>query len=308
MTKNQTNELISIVITTKDRRDFLCRALKSIISSTVIPKNIVVVNDGESIEKDFLYPEIPSGIELILINNEYSKGANASRNIGINLCPTDIVFLLDDDDALTKTSIEDRFTIMNKSPDTVLTFTGVNFVYSDNLDCIIRSSLPYNLSTDNCSSTETLFKKGNIIGSTSRVCIRKNAFLQAGQFDESLNCLQDYDLWIRMSKLGKLANDKKTNILYTIHKDGQQISSQYQKYLETGLTIYKKYQINISNLNLKKQFLSQIYLRVAIIASKISAHDKIKYCLLSLSNKINFRALLLLILPSVIIKRIHPYN
>lgn len=308
MTNYNVNSNISIVITTKNRNEYLLRAINSIMENTTIPRNIIIVNDGDKIEHEFLSNKLPSEVELTLINNTISKGANASRNIGINLCPTEIIFLLDDDDALTSSSIQDRFNIINKSPNTVLVFTGVHFVYSSNLSNIIRSTLPSELPNDNALNTKMLIKYGNIIGSTSRVCIRKSAFLSAGKFDEGLSCLQDYDLWIRMSKQGKIDNDQKSNILYTIHKNGQQISSQYQKYLETGLILYEKYQDDILKFNLKKQFLSQIYLRVAIISSNFSKKNKIKYCLLSLTHKINFRALLLLLLPSKVIKKIHPYN
>ncbi|MEW2740106.1 glycosyltransferase family 2 protein [Providencia sp. PROV130] len=301
-------EMTSVVITTKDRWDFLLRAIDSIVSSTVLPKYIVIVNDGEKIEKENLLNNIPKNIQLTLINNEYSKGANASRNIGISNCVTDLIFLLDDDDALTLRSIEDRLSVIKKSPNTVIAYTGVQFVYSNNLEQVKRTLPPHSLSHDSNQNIKALLKNGNLIGSTSRACIRKKAFLLAGQFDENLTCLQDYDLWLRMSKLGNIEHDNKSNVIYTIHCNGKQISSQHQKYLTTGFILYNKYKDDINKLKLQRKFLSQIYLRVAIITSRYSTKNKIKYCLTSLRYGLKIKTLLLLILPSSIIKKIHPYN
>ena len=38
--------MFSIVITTKNRLDFLRRAVNSILNSSLLPKEIIIVNDG----------------------------------------------------------------------------------------------------------------------------------------------------------------------------------------------------------------------------------------------------------------------
>ncbi|MGG9032552.1 glycosyltransferase family 2 protein, partial [Escherichia coli] len=80
----------------------------------------------------------------------------------------------------------------------------------------------------------SLLNDGNIIGSISRVVLRKKCFYRAGNFDESLSCLQDYDLWIRRAKVCKIANDKEASVIDTVHESGKQTSSKFKNYENTG--------------------------------------------------------------------------
>ncbi|WP_426719077.1 glycosyltransferase family 2 protein [Enterobacter cloacae complex sp. 304I2] len=65
-------KMFTVVITTKDRKSYLLRAVQSIVNSSILPYDIVIVNDGgiEIAEQDLP----PSSIKYIIINNKASKG------------------------------------------------------------------------------------------------------------------------------------------------------------------------------------------------------------------------------------------
>ncbi|HIF9411584.1 TPA: glycosyltransferase family 2 protein [Photobacterium damselae] len=289
---------VSIIITTKNRNSYLKRALASVFSSTIfnevstsIKCEVIVVNDGGSIENDIRQKNV------IFIDNKISLGGNAARNQGIKASSGDIIFFLDDDDAYTPESIFERFKLFD-NPDVVLAFTGINFVSSNNLNLVLRKRLPYT----QYITSEKLLAKGNLIGSTSCVAVRRSAIFEAGLFDENVVAMQDYELWIRIAELGEISHDNQCNLLYTIHVENNQLSSKYDRYLDAGLYIYNKNKNKLCEYKLTNKFLSNIYLRVAISSSGKSEMIKVRYAIKSIVNYPNIKALLLLF-PTCIIKK-----
>jgi glycosyltransferase involved in cell wall biosynthesis len=280
----------SVVITTKNRYFFLSRAISSVCSNDILPTDIVVINDGgECIDLKGLST---ASVAIKIINNSISKGANYSRNLGIKEASSDIVFLLDDDDALDKFSFSSRLPLFQDEA-VGIAFTGLQVVSSNSLTFVERNVLPVK-SDDYFRS---LLREGNVIGSTSRVAIRRKWFYRAGQFDEQLKCLQDYDLWIRMAQISKVCTDNTTSLIYTIHADGRQVSSNFKKYIEASNYLVNKYSYILTESCNLKGFKSNLYLRVAISASKNSTMMKLKYSFLSFINKPSLKSFVLFVIP-----------
>ncbi|MCU8082684.1 glycosyltransferase family 2 protein [Shewanella sp. SM23] len=289
----------SVVITTKNRQDFLLRLVKSILASTVLPKEIIIVNDG-GIEPVFKDVDM-GGASCIIINNQFSLGANYCRNAGVLKASVEFVFLIDDDDAVTQDSFESRLSCMKEYADCGLVYTGINIVYDDNLEHVIRMSVATPRG-NNCSY-HMLKTEGNIVGSTSRVLIRKSVFLKAGMFDEKLSSFQDYDLWIRVAKISNIFCDGQFGVIYTIHRNGNQISSNYNRYLDSARYLICKYHFDGAESN---AFKANLLFRVALSAAHSKYSVQVKMALLAFYYKKNFKYLSLL-LPVFILKKIHPF-
>ncbi|MBY7662001.1 glycosyltransferase family 2 protein [Vibrio atlanticus] len=293
--------MFSVVITTKDREKYLLRALESALNNSILPNDIVVVNDGG---KKLNLEQLNFGsVELKIINNDKPKGANYCRNIGIDATEKEFVFLLDDDDAFTINSFKERLSIIESNSNIGICFTGVKVVRSSNLNEVVRVSNP--ISVDDYFSS--LIKVGNVIGSTSKALIRKYYFNKAGRFDEELSCLQDYDLWIRMAKICAVKHDNQSNVLYTVHDNGKQISSKYSKYLNVGITLSEKYKNDIKLLDARKSFLSGVYLRASISAAPVSFYHKTLYSFKSFCLKPSIKNIVLLFLPFFILRKIYAF-
>ncbi len=294
--------MISVLITTKNRIDYLKRAVSSVINSSLCPDEIVVVNDGgELLTKDMLsVPE--NDIKLVIINNELSYGANKARNLAIKKCSGDFVFFLDDDDYLEIDSISKRIGAFD-DPNVGLVSCGFSVVKSSDLDVKSRVKIPrlHKVTFDD------LIKNGNIIGSTSLVCARRSVLFDSGLFDESLPCFQDYDLWLRVSKLSNIVIINEALIRYTIHDKSQQISSQWNKYFSTSLYLVEKYSSLIENNKLSRVFYSNLLFRVALSASNTSYFHQLKFLMMSLSYKFKINRLPLFF-PKKIIEVFYPYT
>lgn len=288
----------SVVITTKDREFFLLRALESIVNNSLQPIEVVVVNDA-GVPPNL--SRFQSTLNIKLINNETSKGANYCRNLGVDSCSTEHIFLLDDDDALSVDSFQTRLQVADEKIDYGLVFTGANIVLSSDLKSVKREvkAIPIK------EPYKSLLTKGNLIGSTSRVLIRKQAFLEAGKFDEKLDALQDYDLWIRISKDFEVLNDDNQGIIYTIHTHKKQISSSLQKYRTSVSYLLNKY--NYISADTYKLFKSNLFFRLAVCSSGKSYPYTFYYTLKSVLLSFGLRKFALLI-PHKILSKVRLFT
>ncbi|MCV5871469.1 glycosyltransferase family 2 protein, partial [Escherichia coli] len=76
--------------------------------------DVVVINDGG--EKLDVSSYSSLNIDLTIVNHDDSKGANYCRNLGVSLSKKEIVFFLDDDDAVSSDSFESRLMKFQESP------------------------------------------------------------------------------------------------------------------------------------------------------------------------------------------------
>lgn len=92
-------ELISVVIPTYNRPDRLVNCLRCIQNQNYRPIEVIVVNDGDSLDVK-VYKDIKQdkSFSIKLINNEFNSGACISRNKGISIAKGTYLTLCDDDD------------------------------------------------------------------------------------------------------------------------------------------------------------------------------------------------------------------
>lgn len=292
----------SVVITTKDRLDFLKRAVMSISVAGGRLTEIIIVNDGgERIENDFFSGYNTAKINVI--NNPTSLGGNKARNQGVLAASGDIIFFLDDDDAYTADTISEKLRLFESDTQLALVYTGVQFVMSDNLDMVVRAKQPI---ADNELSLKHLLARGNLIGPTSCAAVRKSAFIAAGMFDEKLGAMQDYELWLRMIQHGKVMSDGGLNLIYTIHSSGAQISSKYEKYLVAATYISDKFKNELDKFDVSRCFWAEVYFRVALSCSHASELLKVRFAIKSFFCKPALKSMALL-MPTSLLKRIKPF-
>lgn len=101
------NFTISVLIPTKNRKILLERVLKSVLDQTVLPDEIVVIND-ESIDgtKEYLDNLSQKHNILKIIHREEGGGVNTARNQGTREAKSDWIAWLDDDDEFVPEAIE----------------------------------------------------------------------------------------------------------------------------------------------------------------------------------------------------------
>lgn len=187
---------ISVVIPTHNRPGGLAAAVKSIFRQTLLPKELIVVDDGSSPPiSEEVFAGCPAGLSTKLLRNESPKGANNARNRGIKEATGEWIAFLDDDDEFFAQKID----VINEY---ILNNPSADLLYHPAKIIMVNEGISYTTKPKELLPNDNVFRKlliKNHIGGTPMVVAKKQSLLLAGGFDENLPALQDYELWLRMA-------------------------------------------------------------------------------------------------------------
>lgn len=189
-------DAITVVITTKDRPDYLRQALESVTHQTVAPK-VIIVDDG-SITPVVDQLERSATSSCTILRNACSAGVSAARNQGAEAA-TDTTWLvfLDDDDWLDPRFCE---AILNRIADQS---AQADFIWSSRVKFYEehqRSKLEL-ACTDaemNSDSSDEKVLTALMEATCSGMAFKRSAFLEVGGFDENLTVTEDRDLTFKL--------------------------------------------------------------------------------------------------------------
>lgn len=293
---------VSVIIPTHNRLDNLIKAVESVCSQTLQPREIIIVDDASKIPvKGALRNVNPKGVHIICERFSKPHGACVARNRGAELAIGDVLMFLDDDDSWEPQKIEKQIEIFKKNPKVALVYSGRKVVSENDRDKVLYTISP---SKKGILYPQILYK--NFIGTTSSVAIKRELFIEVGGFDENLPALQDYDLWIRCCKQFYIDHDGECNIRYTIADNpSKQISGRKSNHIKAVKILLKKYQKDIKGQGMvgKKRIYSSLYFYIAKSTRRRSYWESLIWCVKSLSHFPNIRIVTLLV-PQTIIKRI----
>lgn len=178
--------LVSVVVPCFNSESTIERTIKSVFNQTLLPYEIVCVDDGSSDRTIDLLLRLkdacPKGLSLIIIQQKNS-GPSIARNVGVDCSKGNYIAFLDSDDVWHPKKIEIIANIVLKN--------NLNFIYH------LYSSLPYTkeINFDNIevkTKKRHLFALKNFIA-TPTVLLRKEFFCK---FPEDLSYCEDYCCWL----------------------------------------------------------------------------------------------------------------
>jgi len=185
---------ISVIIPTYNRAHLLSRAVLSVLNQTYKDFEIIVVDDASTdntyeVVKSFNDPRIK------YIHHEQNKGSAAARNTGIKSARGEYIAFQDSDDEWLPEKLNKQMEIFNRaSPQVGVVYSGFYHIDGGN-----RKYVPdYNTQIPEGNIFEELLKK-NYVGTPAAI-IRKVCFEKVGMFEERLLSLEDWELFIRISK------------------------------------------------------------------------------------------------------------
>lgn len=211
------NPLVTVIITTYKRNvDVISKAVNSILNQTYKNLELIIVDDSPNdyIERINVknYCTSIKDKRVKYIQNEKNSGACVSRNNGINNASGEYVCFLDDDDEYLPNKIEKMLPLLIKDQETVLVYCDIamykNKKYRKKYSEIQQPQKGY---------VYDKIMRVNFIGPTSIALMRMSTVKMAGCFDPQMEASQDWDLWIRISRLGKI--DYVNEVLFNYYSD-----------------------------------------------------------------------------------------
>ena len=185
--------MVSVVIPVYNRTKYICEAINSVLEQTYKNYEIIVVNDGSTINvRNILKPFINKIKYLYQAN----KGLAAARNTGIKNSKGKYLAFLDDDDLFEPKKLEAQVLILENNAD-------IGFLYSDcyEFDTDKKANMRLNLAVGR-EKTSNEFAKLFFVNPNVRVptiLIRRECFEDVGLFDENLSQHEDGDMLLRIA-------------------------------------------------------------------------------------------------------------
>lgn len=192
-------QMVAIIMRTKDRPLFLRRAIQSVIQQTYDGWILVIVNDGgdsklvdEVLEEYHQYRE-----KIILVNNEKSLGMEAASNKGINAVKSKYLVIHDDDDTWESTFLNTTINYLEANPSCygVITYSNkiIEKIEGDQIRILKRKPFNYNL-----KGMVGLYEicEKNLFSPISFV-YQRVAIQEIGLYDENLPVLGDWEFNLR---------------------------------------------------------------------------------------------------------------
>lgn len=195
MEENKGKTLVSVIIPTYKRPDFLLRAIESVRNQTYKNIEIFVVDDNGlgtewQVKTHHLLVDLIQSGAITYITHDVNRNGSAARNTGITASKGSYITFLDDDDVLLPQKIEKQVDILENHKGYDAVYTGFDiFKGEKKLKSVIPTSkgnLQYELLSTDWS-----------IGTGSNPMFRRCVFEDIGLFDVSFIRHQDIEFLVR---------------------------------------------------------------------------------------------------------------
>lgn len=247
--------LVSAIIPTYERPSFLCGAIKTAVSQTWPNLEVVVVDDGSSGGcTEALVEAFDDRVSLI--RHGENRGLSAARNTGVKVSEGEYVAFLDDDDRWHEEKIERQVQVLEAEPSVGLVTCCLAAIDMDGKVLRCERSKP-----EGDLSNQIYVR--NLIGTPSRVLVRRGAFEAVGGFDESLPTKQDWDLYIKLCQDWQVRCLDDLLCLRTVHDS---MSSDPENADRDLMRIRRRYEEEIRAADLWERSLATHHRKVAVTA------------------------------------------
>ena len=178
---------VTVIIPCYNYGQFIAEAIESALNQTVLPKKIIIINDGSTDNSKVIIDSFKHN-SLIEIIHKSNTGVIDSKNLGIKMSSTYWTVFLDADDKLSRTFLEETLgAARNGVRDIVYTdmqlFGAINDVFT---------AKPFH--------TYTLLK-GNYINNSS--LIKTSLLKQVNGYKAQMrHGLEDWELYITLAEAG----------------------------------------------------------------------------------------------------------
>ncbi len=191
------NPRLSVVMSVYNGERWLREAVESVLGQTLGDFELLVIDDGSTdgtlgILEHYRDPRLR-------VSRQPRAGLTISLNRGVRLTTAPLVARLDADDVALPERFVRQVAFLEAHPEAGLLGTGCHDVGPSG-----EIAATYRPPANHPEIRRALIRHNPFVHSS--VMLRREALERAGFYDERLQVAQDYDLWVRMSRVTRLAN------------------------------------------------------------------------------------------------------
>lgn len=222
--------LVSVIVATYNSSKFIEETLESISAQSWQKIELIITDDCSSdktvsICKEWMKENSQRFLDAIIIESDINTGVSGNVNRGLQVAKGSWIKFLGADDTLLPNCITDNVEFVNKNKDVRVLFSKVNkyneTFHPENFITTAPGIIGDNSIVSPKQSAEKQYQmllRNDSIHFTPSVFLHRETLLSVGGFDERFRLLEDYPLWLNLTKSGhKLYFMDKITVNYRTH-------------------------------------------------------------------------------------------
>jgi glycosyltransferase involved in cell wall biosynthesis len=200
---------VSIVLPVYNGAATIGETIHSALCQSFSDFELIVIDDGS----DDATPALLAAMSdpRITIRRYPNAGLATTRNRGLSLAQGDLIAFLDADDLWLPDKLQLQVAALDSHPEAALAFGWTDYI--DEHGRFIHAG--QHIAVGGAVLDQLL--GNNFIETGSNPLLRREAFQQCGNFDESLHAAEDWDLWLRVAARFPFVLVPQTLVLYRVH-------------------------------------------------------------------------------------------
>lgn len=213
---------VSVVIPCYNAARYVAATLRSVLSQTGVEMQVIVVDDGST---DGSAELVRSQFPDVALVQQPNQGVAAARNRGVQHAVHDWVAFVDADDIWLPGKLQAQLHLLSAHPQARMAYTSWQVWTSDDPEPAREWLSEVQAGGDKMPTwigpSGWIYPELLLICEvwTSTVLARRSLLEELGGFDPTLRIGEDWDLWLRASRVTQILQVPKPLALYRMHPD-----------------------------------------------------------------------------------------
>ncbi|MCL6436418.1 MAG: glycosyltransferase [Leptolyngbyaceae cyanobacterium HOT.MB2.61] len=215
--------LVSVVMPVYNAESYVGEAVESILAQTFDNFEFIILNDGSTDRSEQILKQYQQRDRRIRIVSRENRGLIATLNEGINCATGRYIARMDADDIALPERFSKQVEFLETHPDYVVVGSKVLLIDPEGLPICPFSTLTEHEAID----AAHMEGKGGAICHPASM-LRRDVLQKVGGYRQEMKYAEDFDLFLRLAEVGKVANLPHILLKYRMHAN----SVGYTKRLE----------------------------------------------------------------------------
>ncbi len=199
---------VTVIIPAYNAAHTISETLASLQAQTFSDWEALVLDDGSTDETAAVASEFDDS--RIRVESFENAGIATGRNRGLERTTTELVAFLDADDLWTPTKLADQVAALDANPNAVVAYSWTDYV-DEQSQFICKG---FRMDQQGWVFKELLLQ--NFIENGSNPLVRRTALDETGSFALDVISGEDWDMWLRLAKVGQYVLVPQAQILYRL--------------------------------------------------------------------------------------------
>ena len=271
---------ISVYITSYNKIQYIEQSIKSVLSQTLKPFEIVIIDDASQDGSQDLIKSFASKYSNLIfpIFNEFNIGIAKCRNKALRALNGDLVTFLDGDDYFYPNKLELEYRQLTRCHNTQVVYSNFNYVdkTGELIDCFAEET---DVPATGDIFINTFTRNYNVKSGSNYIyeMFYRNCAFEIGLYDKNIKIWEDWDFRIRMSKIFKYGYCSEINSVYRQLPDSLH-TSHFETHYHEQIKIYNKNKPLIKDLKKKEKIIihNKVYSKIKSLLIKIIEDNRKK--------------------------------